>query len=298
MVYHEGERSVQARAGVCAIADHMGSQVQNRLPPVLQEFLRNQPMAIAGTTDAAGLVWASLLVGAPGFLTAAAEDALQVEARRREGDPLWKNLDQGLHMGLLIIDLATRRRARLNGVVFSIEQDKFLVRTNQVYSNCSKYIQARKWSLELQEEEAASVKHARALTGVQQDLIRKADTFFIATAHVQYGADASHRGGEPGFVTVVDATHLQWPDYKGNSMFQTLGNISVNPVAGLLFLDWNRRVTLQLSGSAKIIWAAERTSRFPGAERIVEFEVVEAVEISGGLPLRWQFLDAYRFNPR
>ena len=104
-----------------------------------------------------------------------------------------------------------------------------------------------------------------ALTAKQQDWIQKADTFFVATAHPFRGADASHRGGQPGFVAVVDAQTLIWPDYSGNMMFNTLGNIVSNPKSGLLFLDFDTGRTLQLTGAAEIVWEPAEVARFAGA---------------------------------
>jgi hypothetical protein len=95
----------------------------------------------------------------------------------------------------------------------------------------------------------------------------------------------------------LDDHRLVWPDYSGNTMFQTLGNISVNPQAGLLFIDFVTRRTLQLTGRARIIWELEHTAEFPGAERLVEFDVDEVVEIAGAHPLEWRFLDYSPENP-
>jgi uncharacterized protein len=296
-IYHEGELLVQSRAGGREIADQVGEMVQTTLPPVVREFLSSQPMAVSGTVDSAGRVWASLLAGPAGFLAAADSKHVQLTPRIREGDPILENLRQVPHIGLLVIELATRRRARINGVATSLQPGKIVVRTSQVYPNCSKYIQAREWLLAPEMDPVKSV-HGHALTSRQQQLIRGADTFFIATSHFHQGADASHRGGSPGFITVTGEKHLQWPDYKGNSMYQTLGNIAINPAAGLLFVDWERGSTLQLSGSAHIVWEKERVAPVAGAERIVEFHVSEVIEITGGLPLQWRFLDAYPYNPR
>jgi uncharacterized protein len=131
----------------------------------------------------------------------------------------------------------------------------------------------------------------------QQRLIRQADTFFIASHHPEGGTDASHRGGHPGFVSVLNDDRLVWPDYAGNTMFQTLGNISVNPHAGLLFIDFERGRTLQLTGRASILWDRKRTAEFAGAERLVEFDVDEVVEIAGAHSLEWRFLDYSPENP-
>jgi predicted pyridoxine 5'-phosphate oxidase superfamily flavin-nucleotide-binding protein len=131
----------------------------------------------------------------------------------------------------------------------------------------------------------------------QRRLVSGADTFFIASAHPEGGVDASHRGGNPGFVRFLGENALEFPDYSGNTMFNTLGNIAVNPRAGLLFLDFEGGGTLQLTGEARIIWEAGRAVRFAGAERVVEFLVQEAVETRGAVPLRWRFEGYSPFNP-
>ncbi|MCI0447449.1 pyridoxamine 5'-phosphate oxidase family protein, partial [bacterium] len=124
-----------------------------------------------------------------------------------------------------------------------------------------------------------------------------ADTFFIASHHKDGGADASHRGGNPGFIQVLDKNTLRFPDYTGNTMFQTLGNISVNPNCGLLFIDFERGASLQLAGTAKIIWDRDQLREFNGAERAVEFRASEIIEIAGVVPLQWKFESYSPHNP-
>ncbi|MYV99554.1 hypothetical protein GT354_14905 [Streptomyces sp. SID3343] len=110
-------------------------------------------------------------------------------------------------------------------------------------------------------------------------------------------ADASHRGGNPGFVQVLSPTRLRRPDYLGNSMFPTLDNLELNPAAGLFPPGWETGSTLHLSGSARTVWAEEEIARVPGAQRLVEFEVTDVVEIQGAVGLRWSDPDCSRFNP-
>ena len=85
-----------------------------------------------------------------------------------------------------------------------------------------------------------TVSEYAALSPDQRAWITAADTFFVATHAAGLGADVSHRGGHPGFVSVTDEGRLTWPDYPGNSMYMTLGNLELEPRAGLLFLDWDR----------------------------------------------------------
>jgi len=172
------------------------------------------------------------------------------------------------------------------------------VEAREAYTNCPKYIQAR--APEAVAGTAApepAAERSPSLGTEQREFVARADTFFIATTHPERGADASHRGGAPGFVRVEGGRRLVWPDYSGNAMFNTLGNLAVDPRAGLLFVDFEKGNTLQVSGSAGIIWDEGRAAEFAGAERVVEFEVKEVVETRGALPLRWRLEEYSPFNP-
>jgi predicted pyridoxine 5'-phosphate oxidase superfamily flavin-nucleotide-binding protein len=125
------------------------------------------------------------------------------------------------------------------------------------------------------------------MTAADRRLVATADTFFIATAGPD-GADASHRGGSPGFVTVHDDVHLRFPDYPGNTMYMTLGNLEANPHAGLLFVDWDTGDALQLSGRAVVDWSQERA---------VDFTVERVIATTGAVPYRWTLDERSRFNP-
>ena len=141
-----------------------------------------------------------------------------------------------------------------------------------------------------------SVQDFDSLTLTQQARITSADTFFIASMHSESGADASHRGGYPGFIQVVNNNLLLFPDYIGNNMFKTLGNIALNPNSGLLFVDFECGNTLQLTGKASIIWD-ERTQQFSGAERLIEFQIEGVRETMNATNLRWKFAEYSPFNP-
>jgi hypothetical protein len=95
----------------------------------------------------------------------------------------------------------------------------------------------------------------------------------------------------------MSPSELLWPDYSGNNMFQTLGNLALNPACGLLFLDFENGSTLQLSGRAEVLWDDPRLADFPGARRLVRFGLTEVVEVQDGLPFRWNFHGYSPFNP-
>ncbi|GII77479.1 oxidoreductase [Sphaerisporangium rufum] len=291
---HQGERLVQRRAGV--IADDYGSaRVRAAVPPVAAEFLGRQRLAVIAATDGAGAVWASVLTGPPGFLAAPDDRTLIAERVPGTGDPLAGRFDTEHPIGMLMIEPATRRRMRVNGRARR-HGDRLVVRTDQVYSNCPKYLQTRTYL-----EDRPSVRRVAAvtdtLTAEQQEWIAGADTFVVGTAAAGLGADASHRGGNPGFVSVTDGRRLAWPDYAGNSMYMTLGNLELDPRCGLLFVDWENGRTLHLTGRARTDWNPARAATVPGAQRLVDFDLDQVVEIDGGLPQRWSFDGYSRFNP-
>ena len=290
--YHDGERLVQARARVTDRAAKLAGMVRGSMPPAAQTFLAEREMLVVGSVGCDGRVWASLLAAAPGFARALDERTVRINSIPTPSDPLAAVLRPGnpaAPVGLLAIDFATRRRMRLNGTARLAADGWIEVHTQQVYSNCAKYIQAKSVRPLARAQEPVVIGDSHVLSPKQRRWVEEADTFFIATAHPTAGVDASHRGGNPGFVHADDTGHIGFPDYAGNNMFNTLGNIAVNPAAGLLFLDFASGRTLQVTGTASVGW--------DGAARRVCVRVARAVETGAALPHRYNFLEASPFNP-
>jgi predicted pyridoxine 5'-phosphate oxidase superfamily flavin-nucleotide-binding protein len=294
--YHAGELEVQERAGVRLMAGKIAGSIHHSLPPVASAFLEQRRFVVVATEGEDGRPWASMLTGQPGFARVLDPRTVRIEAVPVPGDPLEGNLDVSRFIGLIAPDLAARRRLRINGRLERAGDGALLLHADQVYSNCPKYIQRRDGDEGTVERMPVLVRRAGSLTAEQRDWIRRADTFFIATLSPEVGADASHRGGMPGFVTVA-GDRLVWPDYTGNSMFNTLGNIAAHPWAGLLFPDFESGAVLQLTGRATIDWDQTRAAAVSGAERLVRFEAEQAVEIAGVLPLGLRLLEYSPFNP-
>ncbi|MFP2927439.1 pyridoxamine 5'-phosphate oxidase family protein [Pyxidicoccus sp. 3LG] len=300
--FHRGELAVQAREGTVREAERVGRSIGSVFPPAAREFLRAQRMVVvASRVPSSGRVWASLLTGEPGFASVRDAHSLVVLAEPVEGDPLQAVLREEADVGLLGIELATRRRMKARGRAEPRPGGGFLLWPRSVYALCPKYIQAREVDAPPEPgapPRAEAVHVGTALTEAQQLWLARADTFFIATHTEEGGADASHRGGNPGFVRVQDARTLEFPDYAGNNMFNTLGNLALDARAGLLFIDFEGGGTLQLSGTARATWEPERLARHAGAKRVVDFQVEEVHELRGVTSLRWRFLDYSRFNPK
>jgi hypothetical protein len=176
-----------------------------------------------------------------------------IRARLREGDPL-HGLPAGQKAGLVVVEFATRRRVRVNGTLTGADGGALVMEVEQAYGNCPQYIHQR---LLAQGNPGAAgagdVRRDEALAPADAELVRAADTFFLGTTNPERGSDTSHRGGAPGFVR-VEGDRLWWRDYPGNNLFNSFGNLAVDPAAALLFLDFDTGRTLHLSGSAEVEW--------------------------------------------
>ena len=294
MIYHSGELAVHSRVGVQAEAESLAKAMGGAVvKPAMQSFLASQRLAIASTIDSGNRVWASLITGEPGFLQGVAEQIVKIAI---DSDKLKENLRLTDELGLLVIDLATRRRLRLNGKAKLQGENKIYLHTQQVYFNCPQYIQKREINATLNRGKS-SVDIGEKLSPQQQQFIQQADTFFIASYHPQSGADASHRGGHPGFVQVLQPNKLVFPDYAGNNMFNTLGNLVENPQAGLLFIDFATGDTLQLTGKAAIAWDSKKALQFAGANRLVEFQIEKVKSLTSVTSFQWQFKEYSPYLP-
>jgi predicted pyridoxine 5'-phosphate oxidase superfamily flavin-nucleotide-binding protein len=258
--FHPGELEVQHRAGVSREAARLeGMLAAPRLDGGAANFLARREFAVLTARDGAGRLWTSPLLGPAGFLEAHGT-SLDVHAAPSAADPL-AGMPAGGPAGLIAIEFAIRRRFRVNGTLAGVSSHGLIIEADQAFGNCPSYIQQRVF--DAVGDDAATVGTSSAdgweggkpadLTPDARSLIRTADTFFLGTAHPQRGADTSHKGGRPGFVR-IEGEELWWPDYAGNNMFNSLGNIAANPEATLLFVDFATGRTLQLTGAAELQW--------------------------------------------
>jgi uncharacterized protein len=281
--FHEGELAVQLRAGVLDEAGRLAPMLDTPdLSGGFSRFLADRTFVVLTARDGGGRLWASPIFEKAGFVDARGQ-SLSLQAVPAPGDPL-ADLPEGQPIGLLAIDFATRRRVRVNGRLVRVGHGALDIAVDQAFGNCPKYIQARLLQPARTLVRAAGARRSSTIDAADRDLIEAADTFILGTIHPERGVDSSHRGGPPGFVR-VDGNELWWPDYEGNNMFNSLGNLQVNREAALLFLDFESGTTLHLSGTARLVWTAPGAPGDDGGTgRRVRFEI-EAVVAGPSLPL-------------
>ena len=288
--WHAGEREMQARVGVRERMERVGGRaIRDFMPDQHRDFFARLPFLVVGSVDGEGWVWASLLSGAPGFASSPDPHALVVAALPVGGDPLDDALSPGAKLGLLGIELPTRRRNRVNGSVVARDGASFTVAVEQSFGNCPQYIQARDHVAVEASPAGVRVEDFTALDQAARALIAGSDTFFVASSAGSDGrhdVDVSHRGGRPGFVGIDGDGAIVVPDYAGNRFFNTLGNLRANPKAGLLFVDFANGDLLQVAGTTEIVWDGPQLAAFAGAERLWRVAPSHGRWLRGALPLR------------
>jgi predicted pyridoxine 5'-phosphate oxidase superfamily flavin-nucleotide-binding protein len=296
VAFHEGELLVQDRAGVRGEARRVGQMLRVEIRPDARPWLAERRFVILAAETIDGRVWSTILAGPPG-IARSSEDGTQLDVNilPEPEDPMAPAISAGSSIGLLGIDFATRRRYRVNGIVHPAVSG-FSLEVTEAFGNCPKYIH------EYTALPDGPVSHENPrvsgrLDDRQKQWIQQTETFFLGTTHPDAGADASHRGGAPGFVRVTGPRELVWGDYSGNRLFQSLGNTAIHSPAGLLFLEPETGSTLQLTGSLEIDWAPEAAATIPGAERVLRFSIDEVVERRSAIPLRWARGESSPFNP-
>lgn len=317
-VFHPGERLLQAHFGARArVAENGVRAIQPALAPPHQAFLQTLRYVLLAASDAQGWPWASALLGQAGFVDARDASTLHIRARPGEDDPLLPALVPGAAVGVLGIDLAARRRIRVNGRLAHGGPPGTVLAVAQAYNNCPQYIWPRADGVGASPRGAASPSlagpaepPAAIATSVEDPAVRallaRADTFFIASsyqardddpARVASGMDVSHRGGRPGFLNLAHG-RLSWPEYTGNAYFNTLGNLLVDGRCALLVPDFETGAVLQLQGLATLDLspppaAPAQAGLDEGLRRnaVVHLAPRQAVLRPGVLPPDWLLLD-------
>jgi ferredoxin-NADP reductase/predicted pyridoxine 5'-phosphate oxidase superfamily flavin-nucleotide-binding protein len=292
--WHAGEKLLQQRVGVADRMEIFGQKViRPYMPDQHREFYHQLPFMIAGAVDSENRPWATLLEGPQGFVTSADPQRLTLAVTPDHQDPAASGLQAGQAIGLLGIELHTRRRNRVNGLITEALPHRLEIAVEHAFGNCPQYIQKRTYT-QLPRINTDKPKRLDfpALDDRTADIIRRADTFFVASyvelEDQKRSVDVSHRGGRPGFIK-VQGNLLTIPDYAGNLHFNTLGNLRLTPRAGLLFVDFATGDVLQVHGHTELILESPMIAAFEGAERLWTLDVTHVVLRPAALSIRWRF---------
>lgn len=287
--FHSGELAAQKRAGVNGLAARVAPFIRDFMPDQHRAFYQAQPFLVAASSDAQGRVWTTVIEGENGFISSPDSSTLSLATTIDPQDPLSEAILDGTEIGVVGIELATRRRNRFSGRTHRTKEG-FAIEIRQAFGNCPKYINEREWwRVDTSAHDAIA---SDELTPEQMTLIASADTLFVGSGRngsqnaVSDGYDASHRGGEPGFVQVAGPTRLRIPDYSGNNFFNTIGNLLEDPRIGLLFVDFANGGLLQVSGRATIDWTPKE-ARDPNILRVIDVEIDAVIDRPAALSLRW-----------
>ncbi|EWC46433.1 hypothetical protein DRE_04376 [Drechslerella stenobrocha 248] len=321
--FHPGEVNVQRLL-------HVPNQDNPTVPflhPGVARFISASKLVAIGTTSPSGHPWTSLLAGAPGFAQGVGSGLLAIQTVIPAGDPIYENLgekgwgevEDGLAKGEgmvagLAVDLEKRlrvkfygrsgremRRAnkRAVGLVMEVEQTLW---------NCPKYMNARQLDIvaaEPPEPVAESTTLSASLPQEALDLISRSDMFFVSSRNGYTDMDTNHRGGPPGFVRVLppsdpaadEPTTLVWPEYSGNRLYQTLGNLQVTPLAGLTFPDYNTGDILYTTGTVEILIGDAAEAVLNRSKLAIKYTVTEARYSKAALGVRFAQAEQVKWSP-
>ncbi|MGE0862922.1 MAG: pyridoxamine 5'-phosphate oxidase family protein [Vicinamibacterales bacterium] len=289
-MYHRGEIAVQELAGERSQAVLNGRVFSSVIPAPARPFVAQQSCVAIGWRDPSGNPWASLVVGEPGFASCDPDGtAVTVRTTSTLIPPgsVHGDVPATGAVGMLVIDLATRRRLRVNGVIERATASELHVAVEQAFPNCPKYIQRR------ERVDAATLASATTMVGLGapaqlQSWLTRTDTAFVASVGPDGRIDCSHRGGRRGYMR-LDGDAVVVPDYPGNSMFCSLGNMTVEPRAGLVLVDFETRQQLHLSGEVSVEIASTRRAWILRPRAWVLSPLAGAT--------RWRLVDQSPFNP-
>lgn len=298
--FHAGEQALQARVGLRERMAVVGPLVLlDHMPDQHRLFLESLPTLLLGAMDGQGQPWATMLAGPPGFVQTPSAWQVDIATAPDAADPVLASLTPGAPVGVLGLEPHTRRRNRVNGTVAAFGVQGILsIAVVQSFGNCPQYIQARVPGLRAEIQPPEPVRALGAALDAQAlASVRQADTLFIASASGAQpggarneGVDVSHRGGEPGFVHAEQTAQgvvLRLPDYPGNQYFNTLGNLALHPLAGLLVVDYVQGGLLHIAARAELLWDEAACAPWPGAQRVLQLTVLRALWRPGVLPWRW-----------
>lgn len=296
-VFHEGEIQMQKSIGAGKRLEELGKRmIRDNMPEQHRAFFAQLSTVHIGIIDTDGYPHALLRTGSPGFISSPDEYTLVITSKPMVGEPENLSFNEGSKISIVGLEFETRRRNRLNATITSHNGDELIMRVDQSYGNCPKYIQIRNLELKSTKPTSTLINKTSTLDQSARSIIQNTDTLFIASrtpvldADPRAGVDINHRGGNPGFVEILDEKTVMFPDYKGNNFFNTYGNILLDDRVGLQFLDFQSSSVLNLKGSAEIITLEGEFNENPDMGRRIKITIKEVQITENLLPFEAEFI--------
>lgn len=254
--FHAGELTAQVRAGQTDEAADLGPVVKPFLAEGGRSLIVSARIAVAATVDIEGAPVLSLLATAVGGFGTLGSCGLTIP-RSAVGpeDSLFDNLHRDRRIGLVYLEPITRRRFRVNGEVVDSRRDPLEVSILEAFPNCKKYLVRQRLTTGYANRAADEQPAERcgwSVTRADAALLLEASLVFVGTGNPEGQLDAATRSGDPGFIREVTPGTFEIPDFAGNAMYQTIGNLLVEPRASVGFVADSDFVVL--TGSAATHW--------------------------------------------
>lgn len=290
------------------------------LTPQASFMLQRAPLLAIGTLDDASRPWTTLWGGNPGFSEPIGGGFVGTRTLvDEEFDPVVRALvgggtkgemlqpkDGGKMVSGLAIDLVTRKRVKIAGKMAAgtlrevdIESEgdialpsdvpskqtqiQLVTKIEESLGNCPKYL--NQYELKPALVTPKLLNEGPTLSPEARALIDKSDMFFLSSTSPT-SMDTNHRGGPPGFVRTISPTCIIYPEYSGNRLYQSLGNLQLNPLIGVTFPDYETGDVLYTTGTAEILIGAAAAQLMPGTNLAVKIHLTHTLHVHRGLPFR------------
>ena len=318
--WHPGERAVHALLKVPTSGRR--NPTTAGLPPSYAHRVAVSPLLAVGTLDDQGRPWTTIWGGERGFAQSVAQGVLGVQSLvDKAHDPVVEALlgkaadgevvqpEDDKIMSALSVDLETRDRVKLAGKMMvgtvtgragnsTIAEAQLAMVVQESLGNCPKYLNIK--DIRAHVPSPQLVSPSLPLPAEALALIEQADMFFLSSTNGQT-MDTNHRGGPAGFVRVVsntpDSVELAYPEYSGNRLYQTLGNLHTNPLIGVAIPDYTTSDILYLTGSTQLLVGPAAASLMPHTNLAVKITIHAARLIKNGLPIRGTPGEPSPYNP-
>jgi hypothetical protein len=240
LVYHDGQLAIQEEAGTRTVADRLANWVGPVGP-----FSLAADMFLLALADTAGIPRFTVLTGQPPLVELLGEATL----RLRLSGACAPAPAGPVRVGGLAINLSDMRRARTNGTL-TPDARALVLEASETFTLCRKYM-APSLALAEQAHTGPTGREPVALDDPWlHTLLAGAETSFLASISPEGGPDVAHRGGPPGFITLDAASGtLSWPEYLGDGVFKSAGNVRATSVLTLLVLDLETGDGVEISGN-------------------------------------------------